>query len=180
MSTTEIGRRLKNARLNASLTQKEVADRLGITYQAISNYERGINRVDTDTLTMLCQIYGIRISDLISTPAWGKEMLEAYRSASTDEEKTTLTKLWGTPAELLEKENNRREPETNPLSPTDELVLYKYHHGELLADLSTLEIDLIKKYRCLDQRGQSSVLNILEHEYSSLPGEKARTAAKNA
>ena len=180
MSTTEIGRRLKNARLNACLTQKEVADRLDITYQAISNYERGINRVDTDTLTMLCQIYGIRISDLISTPAWDDDMLDAYHNASTGEEKAALIKLWGTPSVLMEEENNRREPETAPLSPNDECVLYKYHRGELLADLTAAEIDFIKKFRRLDQRGQSAVLNTLEHEYAALPGEKAHTTAKNA
>lgn len=66
MSITEVGRRLKKARQDAGLTQKEVATRLGITYQAISNYERGTNRVDTDTLTKLCAIYGIAISSLLT------------------------------------------------------------------------------------------------------------------
>ncbi len=180
MSSTEIGRRLKNARLNAHLTQKEVADKLGITYQAISNYERGINRVDTDTLPMLCRIYDIQISDLLSTPAWDSEMIAAYRNAPNNEEKAALTKMWGIPAELMEEENNRREPDTNPLSPADELILFKYHSGELLDDLTATEINIIKKFRCLDQRGQSAVLNALDHEYTSLPGEKAPPAAKNA
>ena len=87
MSVAEIGRRLKKARLDAKLTQKEVADKLGITYQAISNYERGTNRVDTDTLSRLCKIYGIAISDLLSTPAWTSEMFDAYRSAKSDSER---------------------------------------------------------------------------------------------
>lgn len=71
MSIAEIGRRLKKARLDAGFTQKEVADRLGITYQAISNYERGTNRVDTDTLTQICAIYGIAITDLLTDLASG-------------------------------------------------------------------------------------------------------------
>lgn len=46
--------------------------------------------------------------------------------------------------------------------------------------LTKAERELIQKFRRLDQRGQSAVLNILDHEHSSLPGEKARTTAKNA
>ena len=46
--------------------------------------------------------------------------------------------------------------------------------------LTKAERDLIQKFRRLDQRGQSAVLNTLEHEYAALPGEKARTAPKEA
>ena len=42
------------------------------------------------------------------------------------------------------------------------------------------EIDLIKKYRRLDPRGQAAVLNVLEFEYASLPGENTHTVAKEA
>ena len=180
MSVTEIGRRLKKARLDAGFTQKEVADILGITYQAISNYERGTNRVDTDTLTRLCKIYNIKISDLLTTPAWNNEMLGAYHNAKTTEEKEYYLKLWGTPAQLIEEVNDRLEPELNPLSSEDEMILYKYHHGELLTDLSNEEKNLVQKFRSLDERGKSAVLNVLNHEYDSLPGEKADSLTKEA
>jgi transcriptional regulator with XRE-family HTH domain len=42
------------------------------------------------------------------------------------------------------------------------------------------EQELIRKYRALDDRGRASVRNTLDHEYASLPGEKARASAKNA
>lgn len=160
MSATEIGRRLKKARLDAGLTQREAADRLGITYQAISNYERGTNRVDTDTLTSLCNIYRINISDLLRTPAWTSDMLTAYLNAESDTERDAYISLWGCPAELIEKENNRREPDLSPLSPEDEMLLYKFHR--------------------LDLRGQAAVLNVLEHEYASLPGDKTVPSPKEA
>ena len=131
MSATEIGRRLKKARLNAGLTQNDVAIRLGITYQAISNYERGTNRVDTDTLTKLCNIYNIRIIDLLQTPFWDEEMFSAYYNANSDEDRQRFIDMWGCPAELVESENNRREPDTSPLSPEDEAILYAFHNGLL-------------------------------------------------
>ena len=47
-------------------------------------------------------------------------------------------------------------------------------------ELSEAELILIRKYRCLDERGQASVRNILDHEYNSLPGEKAVSRSKEA
>lgn len=48
------------------------------------------------------------------------------------------------------------------------------------SDLSRTEQDLIRKFRCLDDRGQAAVLNVLNFEYESLPGEKAGSSAKEA
>lgn len=179
MSTTEIGRRLKQARLNAGLTQKEIADKLGITYQAISNYERGTNRVDTDTLSKMCSIYGIRISDLLTTPAWTPEMFQEYRSA-TAARQLQLLDLWGTPAELIGESNNRREPDPHPLSPEDELVLYKFHRGLIIADLTAAEVELIHKFRALSDDSRGRVWNSLEYEYRQKYGEKANSSPKEA
>ena len=160
MSTSEIGKRLKKARLDAGLTQKDVAAKLGITYQAISNYERGTNRVDTDTLSRLCEIYRIAIIDLLRTPFWNQDMFQAYNDAKSQEERQYYIDLWGCPAELIESENDRREPDPSPLSPGDEELLYKFHS--------------------LDSRGKSAVLTVLNHEYESLTGGKAGLSSKHA
>ena len=42
------------------------------------------------------------------------------------------------------------------------------------------EIDIIKKYRRLDPRGQAAVRNVLEFEFASLSGENTNTPAKEA
>ena len=51
---------------------------------------------------------------------------------------------------------------------------------EVASDYSQDELDLIRKYRCLDERGKSAVLNVLNYEYESLPGEKANSSLKEA
>ena len=123
MGTSQIGQRLKKARLDAGLKQADVAKMLGITYQAISNYERGVNRVDTDTLQRLCSVYNIKVSDLLRTPAWTEEMLSMYRNASTSEEKQHLLSIWGVPDFLIEETNNQREPDVRPSSSVSDSIL---------------------------------------------------------
>lgn len=66
MGKEDIAAKLKQARISANKTQKEVADTLGMTYQAISNYERGKTKVESDILVKLCQIYGISIREVLS------------------------------------------------------------------------------------------------------------------
>lgn len=39
---------------------------------------------------------------------------------------------------------------------------------------------LVSKYRALDERGKASVWNTLNHEFASLPGEKAKADPKQA
>lgn len=51
---------------------------------------------------------------------------------------------------------------------------------EPFSDLSGDEQDLLRKFRCLDSRGKSAVLNVLNYEYESLPGEKPGAPAKEA
>lgn len=48
------------------------------------------------------------------------------------------------------------------------VVAGKYAFGEDI-NLTQTEIDLIHKFRQLDERGRSTVINTLEHEYSALP-----------
>ena len=47
-------------------------------------------------------------------------------------------------------------------------------------DLTDAEENMILKFRRLDDRGQSAVLNVLEHEYAALPGDKASSAPRQA
>lgn len=42
------------------------------------------------------------------------------------------------------------------------------------------EEKMIVKFRALDERGKSAVLNVLDHEYNSLPGSAADSAPKEA
>lgn len=53
------GSKLKEARKNKGFTQKELADIVGATNTAVSNWENDINRPDMDTVEKLCGVLSV-------------------------------------------------------------------------------------------------------------------------
>ena len=66
MDQIKIGRFIAACRKRASLTQLQLADRLGITDKAVSKWERGITMPDTSIMLELCDILGISVNELLS------------------------------------------------------------------------------------------------------------------
>lgn len=46
------------------ITQKELAEQLGVKHNAISSWENGINSIDIDTLFKVCKIFGVTVNDM--------------------------------------------------------------------------------------------------------------------
>ena len=53
--------KLSAARNNAGLTQKEAAEKLGISYQTLSQYENDPNNVKLGMLKKMSELYGIPV-----------------------------------------------------------------------------------------------------------------------
>lgn len=64
MTKKEIGNRLRQARLSSGKTQKEVASIIGRTQQIIGHWETGYSQPDANTIFVLCDIYGMSVSDV--------------------------------------------------------------------------------------------------------------------
>ncbi len=60
-----IGDKLKKLRRNKDLTQEEVAAHIGISYQAISKWERGDGYPDITMLPTLANYFGVSVDELI-------------------------------------------------------------------------------------------------------------------
>ncbi|MCE7887998.1 MAG: XRE family transcriptional regulator [Alphaproteobacteria bacterium PRO2] len=54
----ELGKRLRIARLLANLSQKQTASSIGVTFQQIQKYEKGLNRISAARLAECCNLYG--------------------------------------------------------------------------------------------------------------------------
>lgn len=66
MSKEQIAERIRAAREAAGINQKEAAQVLGVTVQAISSYERAITRIDVESLGILCKLYGVSIDSIVT------------------------------------------------------------------------------------------------------------------
>ena len=56
-----VGNRLRVRRALVNLTQDALADKLGITFQQIQKYEKGVNRISASKLYMIAKILGVDV-----------------------------------------------------------------------------------------------------------------------
>ena len=65
----EVGRRVRAFRLNKGLSQEKLGDELGITFQQIQKYEKGVNRIGAGRLQRIAEILGVPVSEFFGSGA---------------------------------------------------------------------------------------------------------------
>ena len=63
--TNKVASNIKNARTKKNMTQMNLADEMGVSYQAVSNWERGNSMPDISKLPELCKILDISFEELV-------------------------------------------------------------------------------------------------------------------
>src|SRR5882762_10088819 len=58
----EVGRRVRSRRLECRLSQTELADRIGVTFQQVQKYEKGVNRIGAGRLQRISEALEVPIS----------------------------------------------------------------------------------------------------------------------
>src|ERR1700752_3658447 len=58
----EVGHRIRIERLARGLSQTALANQLGVTFQQVQKYEKGVNRVGAGRLTKIAEVLGIEVS----------------------------------------------------------------------------------------------------------------------
>lgn len=61
------GETIRNARRSLGLTQRQLADRLGVSNTCVSNWEKGLSRPDADMIQKLCACLHLQANDLYGT-----------------------------------------------------------------------------------------------------------------
>ncbi len=56
-----VGARIRERRIMLGLSQQQMADLIGVTYQQAHKYERGINRISAGRLHEIAQVLGIPV-----------------------------------------------------------------------------------------------------------------------
>lgn len=80
----ELGARLKESRLNKGYSQKDVAELLHISRQAISKWENGNSYPDLDNLIKLSQHYEVTIEELLEENQELKKQIDENKKINKD------------------------------------------------------------------------------------------------
>ena len=78
--------RLLEYRKQHNLSQEELADKIGVSRQAVSKWERAEATPDTDNLILLAEIYGVTLDELIKGKAGEEPAAEAEPEAEPEVE----------------------------------------------------------------------------------------------
>ena len=74
--TLQVAKRIRDARNAKNMTQMELADKMGVSFQAVSNWERGNSMPDISKLSDLSKVVGINISQILGGDTKEDETIE--------------------------------------------------------------------------------------------------------
>ena len=89
-----VGARMRERRIMLRLTQQQMAELIGVTYQQAHKYEKGINRVSAGRLYHIAQALGVEVGYFFE--GLGRDNAKAIkesRSMTTGRRRTTRNKL---------------------------------------------------------------------------------------
>ncbi len=101
-------------RKHFSFSQEALAEKVGVSRQAISKWERGEASPDTDNLIILSKLYGISLDDLLGDKT-AEEIIEALSAVREEKEGFTPEEKTEAPASsdnknLYSNENHSEQP----------------------------------------------------------------------
>jgi transcriptional regulator with XRE-family HTH domain len=77
----EVGHRIRIERLARGLSQTALANQLGVTFQQVQKYEKGVNRVGAGRLTKIAEVLGVPVGSFFT----GKEVLDSEVDRDVDQ-----------------------------------------------------------------------------------------------
>lgn len=100
-----VGARIRERRIMLGLSQQQMADLIGVTYQQAHKYERGINRISAGRLHQTAQVLGVpvgyffegleehRNQDLTARQRMCLELARNFSSISNERHQEALSQL---------------------------------------------------------------------------------------
>lgn len=86
----EIGSRIRAARMRAGMSQEKLSEALGVTFQQIQKYEKGVNRCSGSRLIAMAAALNVPASDLL-----GETEITTRETDTTDHETARIVRICG-------------------------------------------------------------------------------------
>ncbi|MBQ6430710.1 MAG: helix-turn-helix domain-containing protein [Oscillospiraceae bacterium] len=117
----ELGKKIKQLRFKAGLTQEQLAEKLGIAAQSVSKWENAAAMPDITTLPLLAEVFGVSIDDLFDLTT--EQRLNRIENRMDAEEEL--------PADIFREYESFLQAELNDAKNqkrATELIAYLYWH----------------------------------------------------
>ncbi len=117
----ELGKKIRQLRYKSSMTQEQLADRLGLSAQAVSKWENAVAMPDIALLPELAEVFGVSIDELFDLTA--EQKLRRIESRMDTEEDLDAD-LFREYEQFLQEQVAAGEDKQRALS----LLAHLYHH----------------------------------------------------
>lgn len=94
MTGMTLGKRILYHRKRLGLTQDQLAEKMGVTAQAVSKWEHDLSCPDVTTLPRLADLFGITTDELLGVPRREEEKVHVGEVVGLREEKKGSSKSW--------------------------------------------------------------------------------------
>lgn len=127
-----LGERLSLLRRENKLSQEALAERLGVSRQAISKWEREECAPDTENLIALSEIYGITLDELLNGNNSETENDKECNAGKIEEESAGKTESEELPVEAISENKKPREKKKAKPKKVKKARLFPKTHKALL------------------------------------------------
>jgi transcriptional regulator with XRE-family HTH domain len=120
-----VGARIRMFRVNRGMSQTTLAERIGVTFQQLQNFERGTSRIGAGRLSLIASVLGVSVGELFESSGAGSSglssamrllaepgalrVLKAYARTTDPRVRLCLAKLVeASPTELSERSPRSR------------------------------------------------------------------------
>lgn len=129
--TIEIADRLIKLRKQKGLSQEELADKLGISRQAVSKWERAEASPDTDNLICLAKLYGVSLDELLSNDDDIDTIVKEQVKSEEENEGVHIKSKKGETVDITDEGIHIVDDEGQKVSITDEGIHLRNKNGEV-------------------------------------------------
>lgn len=123
----EIANRLVNYRKKNNLSQEALAEKLGISRQAVSKWERAEASPDTDNLILLARLYGVSLDELLQTE-------DEIPTQEEKEDTTSTENNFETDNNANQKTNQNTNPNTDNINENQDTFVHIGSNGIHVTD----------------------------------------------
>ena len=158
MSTPLLAAKLVELRQSKSLSQKDVADYLGITREAYSHYERATREPNLEVICKLAKLYEVDVAELVNEQNVMPHLGAAHRPSlftdmpfgglanrsAAEEEESSITKNMNHLLKLLTGKNSTLD----------------------LTEVTKEDLSVLDSYKRLDKQTQKEVREFIKFKHS--------------